>query len=111
MLQEWTLFNDIALLKTTSDIVFTSAIYALAMDPNDIYRSQNVTIYGWGRTNACVQTNALMKQDFTIKDLDPCRNAYAVMLRRFITDENLCTQYTGRATCPGLIDFAFTTIF
>lgn len=100
--QKQTMANDIALLKTEDEIVFGMTTTFISLDFNYINTAETVQLYGWGRTYSTDNLqNFLIQGVFKVMPLQECRNMYPAVMRRFVLDSHLCSQWDNRATCPG----------
>ena len=96
--------NDIALLRTANQIVFTASVSPIVLGTSV---GASATIYGWGRTTAGGNLSAtLLRHSFTIVAHATCHARFPFVARKFITsDGHICTSNANAATCPGRRNF------
>lgn len=102
-LQELTLANDVALVRTATEITFIANVVGPAVLSTEVIPgAKHVTIYGWGRTAAGSNlASSALRQDFITMTNEQCQANFPFVARRFIFDRNICTNKASFATCPG----------
>nr|XP_060624109.1 coagulation factor VII-like [Anolis sagrei ordinatus]XP_060624110.1 coagulation factor VII-like [Anolis sagrei ordinatus] len=97
--------NDIALIRLTSDVVFTQHVFPICLPSSNLAsllieeQSQGM-VSGWGATHAKGRlTRFLMKVKLPLVSMDTCRQS----TEKPITDNMFCAGYAeeGRDACEG----------
>uniref|UniRef100_A0A803TKZ9 Peptidase S1 domain-containing protein n=1 Tax=Anolis carolinensis TaxID=28377 RepID=A0A803TKZ9_ANOCA len=97
--------NDIALIRLTSDVVFTQHVFPICLPSSNLAsllieeQSQGM-VSGWGATHAKGKlTRFLMKVKLPLVSMDTCRQS----TEKPITDNMFCAGYAeeGRDACEG----------
>ncbi|KAK9729636.1 Enteropeptidase [Basidiobolus ranarum] len=92
--------NDLALLQLYQPLAFNRSVQRVPISKSKVLPGQNVTALGWGSNESNVSAVSLLKVDFNIAPLDPCR-----MMNPEFTDNQgsqICAGMTpGRDTCYG----------
>lgn len=99
-------YNDIALIRFTRDVTYSSFISPVCLPIASAQRNKNNVgtrgvATGWGRTETASASNVKLKVELQIQDLQSCSNTYrpsGVILR----DTQLCAGgVRGQDTCSG----------
>lgn len=99
-------YNDIALIRFTRDVQFSSFVSPVCLPIENAQRSKNNVgtrgvATGWGRTETASASNVKLKVELEIQDLQSCANTYrpsGVILK----DTQICAGgVRGQDTCSG----------
>lgn len=102
MFQALTLVNDIAVVKTLDEIIFSSIVRQIPLNNQHVGTSWTVSAYGWGFLSEGGSLSASLTSTlFMTLDHATCLSRFPFVTRRFITDQHICIFFSARATCPG----------
>ena len=98
---EGTIDNDIAILRLSSDVVFTDNIVpaCLPTNPNLDYVGQSATVSGWGTTSEGGSTSDVLKETTVniVPQNDPTCTPYGANL----PNSKMCAYAQGTDSCQG----------
>lgn len=96
--------NDIGLLKLAYSVNFTSFIRPACLWQSNVFVKDKVVATGWGKTEAGVRSDELLKVGLDVVPNGECQNLWRKHISSFaLYDTQMCAGYLkgGKDTCDG----------